>query len=1277
MRFFELEATDISSLSDGDLRELVARLCEAELITCGLSPTLVMWGGAQEAPDGGLDVRIQDASGISGLHFLPRANTGFQVKKHAISKAACKKEMQEDGQSKKVIEDLASQNGAYIIVSGATDCTDKMLADRLDGMKEAVASLSDKEQLYLGFYGRDRLCVWLRQHPGVSLWVRSRLGKPLAGWRPFGRWAATPLNQTDDFLLDDHPCITDTSANSRDPQSVVAGIQLVRNKLQQPSSVVRLVGLSGVGKTRFAQALFEPEVGRSPLPKSEAIYADLGEDLTPTASAMLDYLIANQFSCYLILDNCPPDTHRQLQKKVTSANAKLRLLTIEYDISDDKPEETDVIQLEPSSEATVSKLLQRRYPTLGQINADRIAEFSGGNARVALALAGRVETDETLSNFSDQDLFERLFAQRRGDSSDLLKCAEALSLVYSFNVSRNAHLGDELKAIGEISGLQRQDLYRNQAELLRRQLAQQRGDWRAILPHALANRLAKKALQNLQIEDINAELFKPENIRLFQSCAHRLGYLHDFQNARDLAISWFVANAPLADISQCSDQELTVLMHVAPVFPEVVLAAIEAAAKIPGFASRSNQNFSLFSKLLCQLAYDDGMFDRAAKLLLQFSYTEKAGENRCSIVQQLKQLFSLHLSGTHASPERRQAFIKRLISTDDSRHQEIAKELLKTAFMTQHWRGFGPFHFGARLRTEGWVPQTANDRTSWYLGFIQLLEPVLRAPLKQKKEWAQALLASHFRGLWSIAPAVCNLLEKIIVAHGLGGQWPDIWISIKTTLRFDKEKFTPQLLQKIESLEKQTAPQNLLAEIRSFAFVDVWGHIDIQEVDYQRAVDALTVKVINLGRLAAVELSSLTELGCEIWQTRSHLCMPFGEGLAKVSSTERLQVFDRLIASFIEHGDGRSIPEVIAGFLKGAHAEEPEQAQLMLERILEIPPLKPFIVYFITKVPLTPWSLATLQQLAGNKELEAWRFDQLAYGRVHENISDQKFARLLFAILDMDKGYLTAINLLDMRLYETTQHNYSPDAAIREVARKTIQKYVMECEDSSDQVQDYQLEKVVQVGFNACTPVDDVKNLIALLCERIEARYFISNDMNPICSGIITTHPELLLEAVFENGENGLRFARALFRDSFRQKPASLNEAPLNRILAWCGSDESRIQKVAAALHSYRPIDVNPSDENHAHNIVLSDHIRALLAVASDKQAIVEIIFNDTSTDSWSGSRANILETRAKAFHTLLEYPDGKVRELAQEKASILETIIQSEREREANEDRNIEQRFE
>src|SRR5690606_24682184 len=122
--------------------------------------------------------------------------------------------------------------------------------------------------------------------------------------------------------------------NSPDKSAValIDGIKLARDKLRNPRKAVRITGLSGVGKTRFAQALFEAGTGENALPSTDVIYADLGEDLKPSAAELLTYLIANDYAAFVVLDNCNPEVHRQLQKQLSESKARLSLLTIEYDI---------------------------------------------------------------------------------------------------------------------------------------------------------------------------------------------------------------------------------------------------------------------------------------------------------------------------------------------------------------------------------------------------------------------------------------------------------------------------------------------------------------------------------------------------------------------------------------------------------------------------------------------------------------------------------------------------------------------------------------------------------------------------------------------------------------------------------------------------------------------------------------------------------------------------------------------------------------------------------
>ena len=62
------------------------------------------------------------------------------------------------------------------------------------------------------------------------------------------------------------------------------------------------------------------------------------------------------------------------------------------------------------------------------MDARTIAEASGGNARIAIALAETVERSETIAGLSNEELFQRLFRQRHDPDNALLLAAQACSL---------------------------------------------------------------------------------------------------------------------------------------------------------------------------------------------------------------------------------------------------------------------------------------------------------------------------------------------------------------------------------------------------------------------------------------------------------------------------------------------------------------------------------------------------------------------------------------------------------------------------------------------------------------------------------------------------------------------------------------------------------------------------------------------------------------------------------------------------------------------------------
>ncbi|MEX2950131.1 hypothetical protein AB4K01_02885 [Serratia fonticola] len=526
MAIFDIGKDELLRLSDTQLEELIARLAEAEVAAHGHSPAWVSWSGSINAPDGGVDIHVQVPVDKLSTGFLERPDTILQAKKHSMPMAAITKEMVTDRRLSPTISAQAVKKGCYIIVSLDDDCSPLMKRDRLKAMRDAVKDDPNSKSIHLDFYDRSKLAQWLRQHPSVMLWVKRKLGQGYSGWQPYGAWSNPPQGVADTLISAPGVTVTLPSAKGQ-KLNIADAIEPMRNLIRSTRKAVRITGLSGVGKTRIVQALFDETAGKDALDRTVAVYVDTGAEPDPSASVMLDRFIVESRRAIMILDNCPSELHSSLASRVSTSGGKVSLITIEYDIRDDKPQTTEVIHIEAVGPEVAEQLLNRRFPGIGQNNARRIAEFADGNARVSLAIAERVEEGESLGQLSDAQLFNRLFEQRNHPDDGLREQAEILSLVYSFSVS-NPDVGqNELEVLGSISGYSQNQLFRSVRKLLDRHVVQQRSHWRAILPHAIANKLAASALDSIPVDQLRATFEASGRQRLLMSFAHRLGLLHD------------------------------------------------------------------------------------------------------------------------------------------------------------------------------------------------------------------------------------------------------------------------------------------------------------------------------------------------------------------------------------------------------------------------------------------------------------------------------------------------------------------------------------------------------------------------------------------------------------------------------------------------------------------------------------------------------------------------------------------------------------------------------
>jgi len=1223
---FDVTGQDISLLSDEDLRTLIGRLCEAELRRHGGSPVHAIWGGNQNAPDGGVDVRVASTVTFAPDAALSRSNVGIQVKAEEMPRAKILAEMKPKGSIRSSIQELATLGGSYIIASSKSSITDSALADRKQAMRDAIEDIPNAAQLHLDFFDGDRIATWVRDHASLVTWVRERIGRPIAGWRPYEDWAGSHEGLAGTYLLDDSLRIQGPTSKG-ESESVLQGIEHLRKILSEERGVVRLVGLSGVGKTRLAQALFDDRIGQAALAPDTAIYANLSDDLVPQPIAVATELVALQRYQVLIVDNCTPALHRKLCEIATRVDSKISLLTVEYDVQDDQPEGTEVFELRPSSDDLIEKLLLRRVEGLSQVNAATIAKFASGNARVALALAQTVDKNESVASLNDVELFQRLFRQRQESSNSLLLSARACSLAYSFQGDDLSDADEaELSKLAAAVGTGARTLYTDVVELKRRDLVQQRGVWRALLPHAIANRLAATALENIPPQDFD-RLIANASLRLLKSISRRLGYLHTCEAAQKTVKRWLADGGILGRAEDLSETGLAMLRNVAPVDPEATIDAVERAMVRCRTSGRGLVGEE-FRTLLMSLAFDAGLFDRCTALILELIEFEKPGGYANQVRNSFPSLFHLYLSGTHATIEQRCSVVDGLLKSSSEVRHELGFKALEAMLQTNHFSSFHQFDFGARSRDYGWHPKSGQDVRHWYTSVLSLCASYDAHDTDTSRR-VRKILGEHLRALWSEVE-LHDEVETICREFQARRFWPEGWAGIRAIRRRRDESLPAEEDAKLSSLQAMLAPQSLVEQVCSRVLRserDAYDDIDFR--DYEAQFARQQRDLIELGKALAVEATTLDGLMGELIQCSTGMTLgPFAKGLVEGTS-DRRTLWQKLTASFRHSDPAHRSPELLACYLFNLQPVDAGMTEKILTECLQDTELSEWFPYFQKRVQISADGLGRLKESLARKNAPAERYRGLGWT---SKLEDSVLLELVPMILQLPDGFDVAADCIYMRIVQERRDQRPLSLELMAAGRIVVEA----CEFSRQLNREvHAVEEIIE----ACLESPETTSTVELVLDRLRAalsNYSVGfTEENRILGALLVTQPFTVLNNVFAPGRADARIgARGMFDHDYLVG-SPLDRVPEATLLAWCDEDSNiRYPLIASKMV---PFAINPQTDTPAWK----SSALALLDRAPNRIKVLSHYIRHFQPMSWSGSRSSTWEKNVRLLDQFEDHPDS------------------------------------
>ncbi|MEI8033776.1 MAG: hypothetical protein WCH05_10600 [Chlorobiaceae bacterium] len=1257
---FEVSGSDVANLGDADLRRLVMQLSLAELSAQGCPLSAVIAGGNQDAPDGGLDVRIECPIALSNPDFVPRQLTGFQVKKPDMPASAICEEMRPSNELRDVIRELAEVSGAYIIVSAQGSVADKPLRERRQAIRNALHDLPTASQLHTDFYDRDRLAIWINKYPGVSAWVRSHVGRPLSGWSSVTDWGITGEAVPKPYLFNDKACLVDERSRERKQLTILDGITHLRTALRIPRQCIRLVGLSGLGKTRLVQALFESGVGEDPLDPSLAIYTDYSEGTDPTAHDMARQLIERGQFAILIVDNCNPSTHTELARICSGSASSISLITVEYDVRDDEPERTEVFLLQSSSPELVAEWLKLSFPDISQLDRDKIAEFSDGNFRIARALAETLGKGETLGRLKSHELFQRIFQQRNEPDQHLLRMAEDLSLLYSID-GEDTSKNSELSLVGTIRNVASSSLYGALVELRRRGIVQARGRWRAILPQAIANPLASSALERIPPSDFD-RFCLTLTPRMLTSVSRRLSFLHDSCETKALVTRWLCTNGPLGDLIALGEPGLQIVTNLAPVAPDVVLAKLEEVLNSPTadlILEPNAANRMQWIRLIRVLGYDAHMFTTATMLLVRFLVAEPEGNVNKPAYDAFSELFHRLLSGTKATPEQRRQVIKTLALSGVPTLQRCASVALDAILKTHYFFSMSSYDFGARSRDWGWQPKIHQEVWDWYSAAIELaveLEPNLVD--------VRNILARHVRELW-LFDACHDALERAAMIFVKERPWIDGWLAFRAAHRFDGKGMPEEIRLKLEHIIQHLKPSDLLHQARAVVINRANGGWDVADVelddnDAMRSWEKASLMAQDVGRSlahdAVVRKEFMGELLVEPHQLRAFEC---GHGLAE-GADDLGEIWREIISDYSIADPTLRNATVLGGFIYGANSRDKTFASSALEDAINDPSLVPVIPYLQGRVGIDEEGIARLRRAIAKGVLSSSNFYSIANGVVKDSPPDH-LADLLEDIGALPEGVEIALDILHMYFFQDGKDDRIHCHRLIEVGRNLLVRADF---SKKGVLRDFGMHTVIRMCLAGNEAGDTARQVCINILSASESVYISSHDLSYILKALFETQPFIALDT-FLLPQPPLRNHHLFDADFGVGTP--IEEMDFKILRQWADIDSVlRYPLLGRCISMF-------GKKNDGEEMEFSSLFLTMLDHAPDKRRFLGNFWDRLHPRSWSGSLANILVRRKAQVIKLAEHSDEDV------KGWVADTMPELYRwiENESRRDREREESFE
>ena len=1192
---FQISGEHIERFNQQLFPELLRHLLHAEAHASRLPADGIHVSSNVTAPDGGEDGRIEWRGGVGRTPHLPCRLNQFQLKAGRITPAKAGEDVLQGRQVKPMVRKVLEDGGHYRMLC-AHRYTRKAIESRTRRILEAVQGagvpVNDSQ---ITFWGAEQIADWANQHPTVAIWAKEHtqpgVVRPFCSWT---RWASHPDH-------DDSPWV---------PDERLPRLQAGLRELATPQSVLRLVGLSGIGKSRLVLEALGRTAGDLAL-RDLVMYADGSRPDMAGICRVVETLADTGSYAIVVVNRCSQETHRTLAAEIVRASSRLSLLTIDDEVPATSLDE-DTIEVDDAPQAVVDAIIGRIAPNLPPDDRRRLEHFSVGFPRIAIDVSKAWRSSRPIPHTEGDDIVNTfVLGRNRRNPEHLLKSAMLLAAFDGVAVGGDY---EQLKEAASFShDLSFEDLRTGINRLVERGVVRRKGRLRVLQPLPIAMRLAERQWQDWPEtvwERLLASDRNPQLRSLRTAAAGMLARLNQTPTADEVVRHMCRPTTPLC--------QPDVMPALAEVVPGPVLQAVDSfLSKIDDLSELVGADRRHVVFALKRIVFHEATFDGAARLLLRLAAAETEQAYSNSATGAFVSLFRILLGDTAADGDVRLAFLDDVMDNAGADERPIVVEALIGSLAPTGYRMVDAEVQGSIPVLSPWFPQTKEAKIRYVTGCLSRLASIAT---REHPDWptgrARSGLAQRLRP-W-VSQDYMDVLEKAVhqVSSSVG-VWPEAIESLGRAQKYDARSHSPEISKRLEALLRYLRPENLDDRIQLIVTAMPW-HYPTDEglnmVDRQeKQEEAIQSLALDLARAPRVLEEALPRL-CRGEQRNAFI---FGVTLSDLSDRFKPNVWcGRITRATLAVPDAERNLSLLSGYFAGIAGKFPELAVPLKEGLTQSTALAWAFPTVCSRLGVTKSDVSLALQALERGTLTPAAVRQWSFGGALKLLSPSEVAPLIAALLarEGDEAFAVTLDLIG------TYGLSDPDKL--DGLHPQVRMCVSRCAQGGGWPAwanaSYYFEELVgwllakgRLDADAC---ETARDLAGIVVERSRA---VGGEVpRSVIRKLLRDFPEVVWPSIGAAivADQGVAWAMSFTLGKMLEEGPPIISLPAETLFSWCRAHPDAAPAFVAGV---LPILAKEGDEN-----VLHPMLRRLIDEFGGRDDVLTGIENNIDTYSWGGSMA-------------------------------------------------------